>query len=68
MLLNFYAPTKALVNIQVPVTKGLETGFRRRRRLVSGLGFEKMRVASWHIQNLPHHVPSTFGQVCPHSH
>ena len=26
------------------VTKGLKTGFKRRRRLVSGLGFEKMRV------------------------
>ena len=46
----------------------LKTGFRRRRRLVGGSGFEKMRVDSWHIQTLPHHISSTLGQVCPHSH
>ena len=31
-------------------------------------GFEKMGVASRHIQTLPYQIPSTFGQVCPYSH
>jgi hypothetical protein len=45
-------PTKTLFNLQVPVTKGLKTGFRRRRRrrrrrrLVDGSGFERMRVGT----------------------
>ena len=39
-----------------------------RRKLVSGSGFERMGVASWHIQTLPHQIPSTFGWVCPYSH
>jgi hypothetical protein len=48
--LDFYGPTKAfLQNLQVPVTKGLKIGFRRRRRLVGGHKFEKMKVASWHV-------------------
>ena len=37
------------------------------RRLVGGLGFEKMGIASWHIRTLPHHISSTFGWVCPYS-
>ena len=40
----------------------------RGKRLVSGLGFEKMILYSWHIRTLPHQIPSTFGQVCFHSH
>ena len=40
----------------------------RRRRLVGRPKFEKMGVTSWHIQTLPHQIPSTFGQVFPHSH
>ena len=32
------------------------------------VGFEKMRVASWHIQTLSHLIPSIFEQVCPYSH
>ena len=39
-------------------SKGLKTSFRsRRRRLVIGLGYETMGVASWHIRTL---VPTTF--------
>jgi hypothetical protein len=34
-LLDFYAPTKALFNLQVPVIEELETNFRRRRRKFS---------------------------------
>jgi hypothetical protein len=45
----------------------LKTNFRRRRRLVGELIFEKMRVASGHMQTLPHEIPSTFGRVCPYS-
>ena len=40
----------------------------RRRRLVGGIGFEKMGVASWHIRTLSHQIPSTVEQVCPYSH
>ena len=47
---DFHVPTKTLFNLQVSVTEGLKIGFKR-RRLVGGFGFEKMRVASWHIQN-----------------
>ena len=39
-------PTNTLFNLQAPVTKGLKTGFRRRRRLVDGHGFERMRVGA----------------------
>ena len=66
-LYTFMHPTKALFNLQVLVTQGLATSLRR-RRLVGGPGFEKMRVDSWHIQTLPDQVPSTFGQVCHYSH
>ena len=45
-LLDFHAPSKALLNLQEPVTKGLKTNFRRRRRLVGKLGLKKMRVAT----------------------
>jgi hypothetical protein len=45
--------TKALFNLQVPVIEGLKTNFKRRkrvltrrRRLVGGSKFEKMRVAN----------------------
>jgi hypothetical protein len=43
-LLDFHAPTE-FFNLQVLITKGLKTSFRRRRRLVSELIFEKMRIA-----------------------
>ena len=43
MPLEFNALTKALFNQQVPVTEGLKTDFRRRRRLVGGPGLEKTR-------------------------
>ena len=69
--LDFHAPTKALFNLQTQVTKGFKTKFRRRRRrrrrLISELGFEKLKITSWHIQTLPHQIPSTFGWVCPYS-
>ena len=48
--LDFHAPTNVVFNLQVRVTEGLHTSFkRRRRRLVSGFGFEKMRVATLHM-------------------
>ena len=28
----------------------------------------KMRVASWHIQFVPYHIPSTFGRICSYLH
>ena len=34
---------------------------------MSGSRFEKMGVASWHTRDLLHQIPSTFGEVCPHS-
>ena len=44
---RFHAPTKTLFDLQVPITKRLNTGLkRRRRRLVGGPGFERMRVAT----------------------
>jgi hypothetical protein len=44
------------LNLQVLVMKGLKTDFRRRRRrrVIGGPRFEKMGVANWHIQTLPH--------------
>ena len=45
-LLDFHAPTKALFNLQVSVTEGLNAGFVMRRRLVGEPGFEKMRVVA----------------------
>jgi hypothetical protein len=48
--LDFNKLNKALFNLRVLVAKGLKINFRRRkRRLVGGPIFEKMRVASWHI-------------------
>ena len=68
-LLDFHAPTKSLFNLQMPVTEGLKTGFKKkRRRLVDESGFKKMRVASWGTCTLPHQIPSTFRRVCPYSH
>jgi hypothetical protein len=61
------ASTKAFLILQVLVTTGVKIGFRR-RRLVGGPGFEKVKVASWHIQTLPHYIPSTCAWVCPYSH
>jgi hypothetical protein len=63
MILDFHVPTKALLNLQVPVIEGLKTGLRRRRmrrRLVDGHKFEKMRATSWHTTC---QIPPTFGQV-----
>ena len=65
-----------IFNLQVPVTEDFEDQFQkeeviltwRRRRLLGEPGFEKMRVVSWHIQTLPHQIPSSFGRVCPCSH
>jgi hypothetical protein len=48
-LLDFHVFTSALFNLQVLITEALKIGFRRRRRLLGGPKFEKMRVASWHI-------------------
>ena len=37
--LDFHAPTKALFNLQVPLTdQGLKTGFKKRRRFLFGGG------------------------------
>jgi hypothetical protein len=65
--LDFHAPTKVLLNLQVLVIEGLKIGFRR-RRLVGVPKFEKMRVASWHIRTQPRHISSTSWRVCPYSH
>ena len=51
---------KAQENQRCSRTPSLVMG-RRRRRLSDGPGFEKMGVASWHIQTLPRQIPSTFG-------
>jgi hypothetical protein len=52
-LLDFHAPIEVFFNLQVHVTKVSKAGFRRRRRLVGGHGFEKTRVCSWHTQTYP---------------
>ena len=67
MLLDFHAPTKESLTYKCQLLKFLKTGFRR-RTLLRGPGFEKMVVASWHIQTLLHHISSTFGRVCRKSH
>lgn len=68
-LIDFQVLTKTLCNVKVPVTKGLNIGFRRRRRRrVVEPGFQKTRVASWHIRIILHHIPSTFGPDYPYSH
>jgi hypothetical protein len=46
--------------IEDPILKG-GGGLTQRKRLVGGPGFQNLEVACWHIQNLPHWVPSTFG-------
>jgi hypothetical protein len=69
--LDFHAPTKVPFNLQALVTEGLKTGFSSsssRRRLVSGLELEKIRIAGWDIRTLSHHVPSTFEHIHPYSH
>jgi hypothetical protein len=50
-------------------TKGLKTSLKR-RRLVGGLGFEKMKVATvvGTYESYPTIFPSTFESVCPYSH
>ena len=40
----------------------------KRWGLISEPQFDKMKVASWHIRTLPHHISSTFGLDCPYSH
>ena len=82
MPLDFHVPTKEILTYKCRSLKNqdwlktqknhcwsrtpfLVTG---RRRLVGGPGFEKMGVASWHKQTLPHQIPSTFGWVYSYSH
>jgi hypothetical protein len=60
-------PKKPLSNLQLPVTKGLKTDFRRRRRLIGGTGSEDMKVARLAHTNPTHQSPPTFGGICPYS-
>lgn len=36
-----------------------------RRRFLGGPKFERMRVVSWHLQTLPHHIPSILEAPIP---
>jgi hypothetical protein len=66
-------PKKPLSNLQLPVTKGLKTDFRRRRRrrrrrrLIGGTGSKDMKVARLAHTNPTHQSPPTFGGICPYS-
>ena len=46
MPLDIHAPTTTLFNLQLPITEGLKTCFKRKRRLIVGPKFKKMRVVT----------------------
>ena len=63
-LLDLHVPTKAFLTYKNRSSKISFKRSKKCRGLVGGPGFEKIRVADWHIRSLLHQTLYTSGHVC----